>query len=297
MPTYPIAIEHLTKRFGSVRALEDVSFTVTPGRVTGFLGPNGAGKTTTLRILLGLDQADSGQALVGERPYRDYPSSALVVGASLEADSFHPGRSGRNHLRVYGAAMGADPERIDEVLSMVGLTGAAGRKVGGYSLGMRQRLGLATALLADPPVLVLDEPANGLDPEGIRWMRELLQYLAGQGRTVLISSHLLGEVQQIAQDIVIINRGQVVAAGDLREIEAGRSTSVLVNSVDNAALARALHAAQLSASRAGNQLAVTGATPEAVGAIALQAGVALTHLSQSQDDLEAMFLELTGGAR
>ena len=198
-----IEIERLTKRFRKVLAVDDLSFKVREGAITGFLGPNGAGKTTTLRVVLGLVRPTSGSARVLGHRYRDLAAPLQEVGAVLEATDFHPGRSGRNHLRVIAAAAGISGSRVDEVLELVGLTGDAGRRAGGYSLGMRQRLSLAAALLGDPKVLVLDEPANGLDPQGIRWLRELLRSLAQGGRTVLVSSHVLAEVEQIADEVVI----------------------------------------------------------------------------------------------
>ena len=202
-----IEVDHLTKRFRNTLAVDDLSFNVREGSITGFLGPNGAGKTTTLRVVLGLVRPTSGSARILGHPYRALETPTSEVGAVLEASSFHPGRSGRNHLRVVGAASGLPRSRVDEVLEIVGLSGDAGRRVGGYSLGMRQRLSLAAALLGDPRVFVLDEPANGLDPQGIRWLRELLQSLAREGRTILISSHVLAEVEQIVDEVVIIHRG------------------------------------------------------------------------------------------
>ncbi len=210
----------LGKSFGSVRAVDDLSFRVEPGRVTGFLGPNGSGKTTTLRMLLGLVRPSDGRALVGGHAYADHPVPGALVGAALEATGFHPGRTGAAHLAAYAPQVGVGRERCREVLDQVGLTAAADRKVGGYSLGMRQRLGLATALLADPPALVLDEPANGLDPEGIVWLRGFLRHLAAQGRTVLVSSHVLGEVQHTVDDVVVIARGRLVHASSLPELAA-----------------------------------------------------------------------------
>lgn len=205
-----IEIRGLTKRFGSVLAVDQLSFTVEPGRVTGFLGPNGAGKTTTLRVLLGLVQATAGTATIGGQRYVDLARPQDTVGALLEASNFHPGRTGRNHVRVQALTAGVPAQRADQVLELVGLADATGRRAGGYSTGMRQRMGLAVALLGDPPVLVLDEPTNGLDPEGIRWMRGLLRTLAEQGRTVLVSSHVLSEVEQMVDDVVIIARGRLV---------------------------------------------------------------------------------------
>ena len=214
-----IAVEGLTKRFGSVRAVEDLTFATTPGRVTGFLGPNGAGKTTTLRMVLGLVTPTAGSALVEGQRYADLADPLRTVGAALEASSFHPGRSARDHLRVLATAGGLPQRRVDETLQLVGLADVADRRAGGFSLGMRQRLGLAAALLGDPRVLVLDEPANGLDPEGIAWLRGFLRYLAAEGRTVLISSHVLSEVQQTVDDVVIVARGRLVRQATLAELD------------------------------------------------------------------------------
>jgi ABC-2 type transport system ATP-binding protein len=212
----------LTKQFGSVRAVDDLSFSVERGSVTGFLGPNGAGKTTTLRMLLGLVAPDAGTATISGRAYRDLTDPAHQVGVVLEASGFHPGRTARSHLRVQALAARAAPSRVDEVLDLVQLTGAAGRRVGGFSLGMRQRLGLATALLADPQILILDEPANGLDPEGVRWLRDLLRGFAAGGGTVLVSSHMLAEAAQTVDSVVIIDHGRLVTQSPLAALTAGR---------------------------------------------------------------------------
>jgi ABC-2 type transport system ATP-binding protein len=216
-----IEVRGLTKRFGPVLAVDQLSFTVERGSVVGFLGPNGAGKTTTLRMLLGLVRPDAGTATINGRVYQDLPEPLHQVGAVLEASSFHPGRTARNHLRVQALVGQADPSRIDDVLDLVGLSGAAGRRVGKFSLGMRQRLGLATALLTDPELLILDEPANGLDPEGVRWLRDLLHELAGEGTTVLVSSHILAEVAQTVDSVVILDHGRLVAQSTLTELTAG----------------------------------------------------------------------------
>jgi ABC-2 type transport system ATP-binding protein len=212
----------LTKQFGPVRAVDDLSFSVERGSVTGFLGPNGAGKTTTLRMLLGLVAPDAGTAAISGRAYRDLTDPAHQVGVVLEASGFHPGRTARSHLRVQALAARAAPSRVDEVLDLVQLTGAAGRRVGGFSLGMRQRLGLATALLADPQILILDEPANGLDPEGVRWLRDLLRGFAAGGGTVLVSSHMLAEAAQTVDSVVIIDHGRLVTQSPLAALTAGR---------------------------------------------------------------------------
>jgi len=211
----------LVKRFGPVTAVDGLSFDVHPGTVTGFLGPNGAGKTTTLRMLLGLVTPDEGTATINGMAYRQLREPLHEVGAVLEASSFHPGRTAAAHLRIHALAANADPSRIWDVLELVGLTGAARRRVGGFSLGMRQRLGIATALLADPEVLILDEPANGLDPDGVRWLRELLRGFAAEGGTVLLSSHLLAEVAQTVDSVVILDRGRLVAQGPVAELTAG----------------------------------------------------------------------------
>jgi ABC-2 type transport system ATP-binding protein len=213
-----IEVRGLTKRFGPVLAVDQLSFAVEQGTITGFLGSNGAGKTTTLRMLLGLIRPDAGTATINGRAYRDLAQPLHQVGAVLEAASFHPGRTARNHLRIQAMAGHADPARIDGVLRLVELAGAADRRIGGFSLGMRQRLGLATALLTDPELLILDEPANGLDPEGVRWLRDLLRGLAAQGRTVLVSSHLLAEVAQTVDSVLILDHGRFVAAAPLAEL-------------------------------------------------------------------------------
>jgi len=228
-PVTPPAIQvvGLTKRFGRTVAVHDLSFTVSYGRVTGFLGPNGAGKTTTLRAILGLIRSDAGAAVISGHTYADLPDPARTVGALLDASAVHPGRSGRDHLRALAAAAGMPAERAGDLLARVGLAAAARQRAGGYSLGMRQRLGLATALLGDPAVLVLDEPANGLDPEGIRWLRDLLRSLAAEGRAVLVSSHVLAEVAQTVDDVVIICGGRCVAEASLGELEGAYPGSTL----------------------------------------------------------------------
>ncbi|WP_309135305.1 ATP-binding cassette domain-containing protein, partial [Cellulomonas sp.] len=232
-----VRLRHLTKQFGPVRAVDDLTIDVLPGRVTGFLGPNGAGKTTTLRMLLGLVRPTSGTATIGDVPYGRLRRPATVVGAALEASSFHPGRTGLDHLRVYAPQAGVGDARAREVLDLVGLGPAGGRRVGGYSLGMRQRLALATTLLGDPPVLLLDEPSNGLDPEGIAWLRGFLRALAAEGRTVLVSSHVLSEVQQTVDDVVVIARGRLVHASSLDDLARLARPRVRASSPDGARLA------------------------------------------------------------
>jgi ABC-2 type transport system ATP-binding protein len=224
-----IEVRGLTKRFGRQLAVDQLSFSAEQGTVVGFLGPNGAGKTTTLRMLLGLVAPDAGQATINGRPYRDLPDPLGVVGAVLEDSAAHPGRTARNHLRIQAMAGHARPSRIEEVLEQVGLTDAADRRAGEFSLGMRQRLGLATALLCDPEILILDEPANGLDPAGVRWLRELLRDLAAEGRTVLVSSHILAEVAQTADSVVILDHGHLVAQSTLAELTVGEATAGAVD--------------------------------------------------------------------
>ena len=285
----------LTKRFGAVTAVEDLSFEVRPGRVTGFLGPNGAGKSTTMRMVLGLVHPTAGSATVLGLPYASLDRPATAVGAVLEVQSFHPLRTGRNHLRVLAAASGVPDARVDEVLEIVDLEGAADRKAGGYSLGMRQRLALAAALLGDPRVLVLDEPANGLDPQGIRWLREFLRSFAGRGNAVLVSSHLLSEMAQMADDVIVIDRGRLVRQGSIAELTGGRS-SLRVVSPDHEALGRALIAAGFEPRATTTGYLVADAPADLVGEIALHAGVALSELTPRETTLEEAFLELTEGA-
>jgi ABC-2 type transport system ATP-binding protein len=291
-----IEVEHLTKRFRSTLAVDDLSFRVREGAITGFLGPNGAGKTTTLRVVLGLVRPSSGSARVMGRLYRELDSPSRQVGAVLEAASFHPGRSGRSHLRVLATASGLPHSRVEEVLEVVGLSADAGRRVGGYSLGMKQRLSLAAALLGDPQVLVLDEPANGLDPQGIRWLRELLRSLAGEGRTILVSSHVLAEIEQIADEVVIIHRGKLVAQENVAELTARTVGATRVRSPDAERLHRALAGAGVEARVDGDGLA-TAAPAAQVGEIAAANGIVLHELRSESTGLEDAFLELTAGER
>jgi ABC-2 type transport system ATP-binding protein len=290
-----IGVQGLTKRFGKTLAVDNLSFTAEPGRITGFLGPNGAGKTTTMRAVLGLVHPTSGRATVLGRRYRDLDHPGRRVGAVLEASSYHPGRTGRNHLRVAAAASGLPRTRVEEVLELVELRDAARRRVGGYSLGMRQRLHLATALLGDPEVLVLDEPANGLDPAGMRWLRDLLRSLAERDRTILVSSHVLGEVELIADEVVIIHRGKFVARGPTSEIAARATGAVRVRSPQLERLREALTAAGLAVQAGAGALSVADTTTDRVGEIAAAAGVVLHELSAERATLEEAFLELTGG--
>ncbi|MBP1326268.1 ABC-2 type transport system ATP-binding protein [Leucobacter exalbidus] len=307
--SHAIEVSHLSKSFGEVHAVRDLNFTAQPGRVTGFLGPNGSGKTTTLSMLLGLAHPDAGTATIGGMPYAQLDRPALTVGAALSAN-FHAAHTGRAHLDIARRAIGAPETRVAEVLGLVGLSDSANRKAGGYSLGMRQRLALATALLGDPDVLVLDEPVNGLDPEGIRWIRLFLRHLASEGKTVLLSSHLLSEAQHTVDDLVVIRRGELMFAGPLNDLQSGART-VFVNTAaeHRAALVAALtaaggtvgtewgkrrHAAEPVISTA--PIGVTGLDADQVGLIAFAAGVALSHLSAPEAELELSFLELTGDA-
>lgn len=293
-----IVVSRLTKVYGNVRAVNDLSFTVTPGRVTGFLGPNGAGKTTTLRMLLNLVTPTVGQATIGGQRYADLTDPLRHVGAVLEASSAHRGRTGINHLRVICAAAGLPRSRADETLAHVGLAPAAGRKFKGYSLGMKQRLGIAAAMLGDPRVLILDEPANGLDPEGIRWMRGFLRSLATEGRTVLVSSHLLSEMQLLADDVVIIAAGRLVRQGPVDQVvgSMARSARVRVRTPQVDTLRAALENLSATVDVDDQEaLLVGGVDAPTVGRAALAAGVELHELATERPDLEGVFLELTTG--
>ncbi|MCJ1708311.1 ABC transporter ATP-binding protein [Microbacterium sp. VKM Ac-2923] len=287
----------LTKRFGAISAVDGLTARIEPGQVTGFLGPNGAGKTTSLRMLLGLVRPTSGTATIGGKRYADLASPLQTVGAALEASSFHPGRSAANHLKVYARAASLPTTRIDEVLGLVGLADAAGRRVGGFSLGMRQRLGLATALLGDPGVLVLDEPSNGLDPEGIRWMRSLLRHLAEEGRTVLISSHLLAEVQQTVDALLVISRGRLVFQGGIEDLADPDEYATVVDSPDRAALSRLLEDRGIDHQLLRNGFTIRHHEPVEIGALAAGAGIALSNLQSRGASLEDIFLELVSGVR
>jgi ABC-2 type transport system ATP-binding protein len=291
-----IVVDELTKVFrGDVRAVDRLSFTVEPGSITGFLGPNGAGKTTTLRMVLGLVRPTSGSATIGGVPYRQLHDPSRIVGAALESSSFHPARTARNHLRIMCTVAGLPDSRADEVLALVGLQEAARRKVRGYSMGMRQRLGLAAALLGDPRVIVLDEPANGLDPDGIRWLRQVLRHLAGEGRTVLVSSHQLNEVEEVADRVVILNRGRLVSAGSIAELTAG-SDSVLVRTPNPQAMHVALTGQPVQVEQPdATSLRIRGLSIEQVGHLAFAGGVELHELSVQRYDLEELFFALTSG--
>ena len=291
-----IEVERLSKRFGPVTAVDDLSFTVRPGRVTGFLGPNGAGKSTTMRVILGLDAPTSGRALVGGRRYDGLIRPLREVGSLLDATALHPGRSGWAHLRSMAQANGIGQQRVTDVLRLTGLEGVARRRVGGFSLGMKQRLGIAAALLGDPPVLMFDEPVNGLDPEGIGWIRGFFRELAADGRTVLVSSHLMSEMAQVADHLVVIGRGRLLADVSTAElIESSARRDVLLRSP------RAGELAALIKARGGTvtpqddgALVVTGLDAAAVGDLAAQHGIAVHALVPRQASLEDAYLDLTG---
>jgi ABC-2 type transport system ATP-binding protein len=291
--TVVVQAESLSKRFGKVLAVDGLSFALEAGTITGFLGPNGAGKTTTLRMLLGLAAPTSGRALVFDKLYSDIERPALRVGAVLEATDFHPGRSGRDHLRTLSRAVDLPDSRVDEVLKLVELQSAAGRRVKGYSLGMRQRLGLAAALLGEPELLILDEPANGLDPEGVRWLRDFLRSFAAEDRTVLISSHVLAEVAQTVDQVLIINHGKLVVESSLEQLTLRVGGSVRIRTPEPAKLADALRREQVEAVAGEHGLLVHGATTEQVGDIAFAAGVPVHELVAEGSSLEEIFLELT----
>jgi ABC-2 type transport system ATP-binding protein len=287
----------LSKQYRGVMAVEDLSFTVEPGRVTGFLGPNGAGKTTTLRMLLDLVEPTAGTATIGGVRYSDLDQPIRRVGAVLEAGAAHKDRTGRDHLRIVCQSAGIPLARADEVLGLAGLGVAANRTFRGYSLGMRQRLGVAAALLGDPQVLILDEPANGLDPEGIRWMRDLLRTLAAQGRTVLVSSHLLGEMAQLADDLVIVAAGRLVASGTVASVIGSMTypNRTLVRTPELGKLAAVLGSDAVVTPAGDGGAYITGADADAIGDAALRAGVAIHQLVTQLPDLEAAFLKLTAG--
>lgn len=293
-----IEINGLTKQFGRVKAVNNLTFTVEPGHVTGFLGPNGAGKTTTLRMLLGLVQPTAGTATIGGRKYSDLGAPMREVGAALEAANFHPGRSAINHLKMLTPIIGVPDKRAEEVLGMVGLADVSGQRVGGFSLGMRQRLALAGTLLGDPQVLLLDEPANGLDPEGIAWLRQFLRMLASEGRTVLVSSHMLSEVRQTVDEVVIISRGELVHASSLKGLAKLADPHVLVRAANPAGALEALRQegwdVRLGQVQEG-QITVRGANAAEVGRASLRHGIELHELIDADEGLETTFLKLVNG--
>ncbi|MEV8585779.1 ATP-binding cassette domain-containing protein [Streptomyces sp. NPDC051180] len=289
-----IEARELTKRYGATTAVDALTFTVRPGRVTGFLGPNGSGKSTTLRMILGLHTPTSGSVTVDGRPFADRPRGLRHVGALLDAGDVHGGRTARAHLAALARGNRIPLARVDEVLEEVGLAAAARRRIGGYSLGMRQRLGIAGALLGDPPVLLFDEPLNGLDPEGVRWVRGLFRRLAAEGRTVFVSSHLMTEMEHTADELVVIGRGVLIAAESLREFAArGRGPSVTVGAPDPARLTVPLLAEGAEVVEEAGVLTVTGLPAARIGALALEHGVPLDQLTTRTASLEEAFMELT----
>jgi ABC-2 type transport system ATP-binding protein len=290
-----IKVTTLSKRFGETMAVERLSFSVGAGSIVGFLGPNGAGKTTTMRALLGLVRPTAGTATIDGRRYSELEHPAQTVGALLDGDDLHPGRSGRNHLRVLARAGGVAPARVEELLELVGLKEVADRRAGGYSMGMRQRLGLAAALLGDPHVLVLDEPANGLDPQGIRWLRNFLRAQAGEGRAILVSSHVLAEISQIADEVVVINHGRSVLQAPLAELMAQRDGGLRVSGPDVARLAELLRADGAQVERAGDDaIVVADRTGEQIGQVIAANGIVISELTAHGESLEDVFFELTG---
>jgi ABC-2 type transport system ATP-binding protein len=289
-----ITVEHLTKRFGDVTAVDDLSFEAKPGVVTGFLGPNGSGKSTTMRVILGLDRATSGKATINGVPYAHLKAPLTEVGALLDAKFVHPGRSARNHLKSLAVSNGINVKRVDEVLEQVGLAKVANRRAGMYSLGMGQRLGIAAALLGNPQVLMFDEPVNGLDPEGIRWVREFFRSLAAEGRTVFVSSHLMSEMALTAEQIIVIGRGKLIRQGSINDLTAEAVGSVLVRSPQLALLTTALK--ELGATfkpEDRDSMNVSGATAEQIGELAAKNNVVLHELTPLRASLEDVFMELT----
>jgi ABC-2 type transport system ATP-binding protein len=290
-----IELRNLTKRYGDKVAVDDLTVTVRPGIVTGFLGPNGAGKSTTMRLILGLDAPTSGTATVNGRPYRQHATPLREVGALLEAKAIHPGRSARNHLLALGRTTGIGRARVDDIIDAVGLHQVAGKRAGGFSLGMSQRLGIATALLADPRTVILDEPVNGLDPEGIQWIRGLLTELAAEGRTVFVSSHLMSEIAVTAAHLVVIARGRLIADTTTEQFIAGATRAVVrVRSTDQATLAAHLAAPGVEITGVeGGALEVTGLDTDRVGTTAAAAGITVLELTLQRGSLEAAFMDLT----
>jgi ABC-2 type transport system ATP-binding protein len=294
-----IDVDHVTKRYGDRTAVDDLTFQVKPGIVTGFLGPNGAGKSTTMRVILGLDAATSGRSTVNGKSYRDLPAPLHEIGAMLEARAVHTGRSAYNHLLAMAQTHGIPKRRVSEVIELVGLSEVADQRAGGFSLGMGQRLGIAAALLGDPSTVILDEPANGLDPEGILWIRNLLKSLAAEGRTVFLSSHLMSEMAQTAEHLVVVGRGRLIADTTVAEIveQASRNAMVLVHTDQPDELARALRRDGVTVqARPDKGLQVRGLSGAEIGAIALRAQIILHELTPQRASLEQAFMSLTGGS-
>lgn len=289
-----IEVENLSKTYGSKRAVDHISFTARPGRVTGFLGPNGSGKSTTMRMIVGLDHPNTGRALINGRPYNSLKSPLTQVGALLEAKAVHKGRSARGHLEALAATHGFPKSRVDEVITMTGLGSVAGKRAGGFSLGMGQRLGIAAALLGDPEILILDEPVNGLDPEGVRWVRTMVRSLASEGRTVFLSSHLMSEMSITADDLIVIGRGRIITSGPVKEvIERSTTSSVRVASPQAAELMRLLGDHGSVTLTEPTVLDISGVAAPTVGEVAAQNGIVLHELVTTQASLEDAFMELT----
>jgi len=290
-----IDVQGLSKRYGDRLAVDDLTFTVKPGIVTGFLGPNGAGKSTTMRLILGLDRPSAGRATVNGRAYRDFEAPLHEVGALLEARAIHTGRSAYNHLLAQAQTHAIGRDRVDEVIRLVGLESVARKRVGGFSLGMGQRLGIAAALLGDPATLILDEPSNGLDPEGIRWIRNLLKQLAAEGRTVFVSSHLMSEIALTAERLVVIGRGRLIADTSVEDFvrSASGDAAVRVRSADPARLAELLASQGAHVEDDGDALSVSGTTSEEIGRLALEGGIALSELVVQEVSLEDAFMRIT----
>src|SRR5918992_1393723 len=293
-----IDVRNLRKRYGSTVAVDDLSFSVAPGQVTGFVGPNGAGKSTTMRLILGLDAPDGGTALVGGRPYRKLPDPQRAVGTLLDASAFHPGRRARDHLLWLAQAGGLPPPRVDEVIELVGLASVARRRAGGFSLGMRQRLGIAGALLGAPPVLMFDEPVNGLDPEGIVWIRGLLRSLAAEGRAVLVSSHLMSELEGSADHLVVLGRGRLIADTGVRELlDAASGDRVVVRTAGRSeAMALLAGAGATVAATDRDALTVSGLPAERVVTLLRERGLPFSEVAAHRASLEEAYMELTRGA-
>ncbi|HSN02953.1 MAG TPA: ATP-binding cassette domain-containing protein [Acidimicrobiales bacterium] len=288
-----LRVDHLTKRYGDTVAVDDLSFDVAPGVVTGFLGPNGSGKSTTMRVMLGLDRPTKGQTSINGHAYHDFPAPLREVGAQLDAKSVHPGRSARNHLRALATSNAIPLSRVDEVLEFAGIASVADKKVGGFSLGMSQRLGIAAAILGDPGVLLFDEPINGLDPEGIRWIREFFANLAREGRTVFVSSHLMSEMALTADQIIVIGRGHFIAQGSVDDLTRNTAGTVFVASADNARLAQSLRDLGASVAVSERGLEIAQMPSNRIGEIALANGIALSELTPQRASLEEVFMELT----
>ncbi|MEY9850405.1 ABC-2 type transport system ATP-binding protein [Leifsonia sp. EB41] len=290
-----IQLEHLTKRFGSKTAVDDISATIQPGKVTGFLGPNGAGKSTTMRMIMGLDRPTHGTATINGKRYAELPSPLGEVGALLDAKAVHTGRTAYNHLLAMAATHGISKRRVHEVIGLTGLESVAGKRVGGFSLGMGQRLGIAAAMLGDPATLILDEPVNGLDPEGVLWVRQFARHLAGQGRTVFLSSHLMSEMAQTADHIIVLGRGRVLADAPVDQILAGATRSaVRVRTPEVERLANAIQGGDVTITGVESQLIeVTGLSAAQIGDAAASAGIALHELTPLSASLEEAYLELT----